>query len=499
MADSQLSGGMLGRGLLWALLIAGLVLIVSLYVEEDMRGASELVAAKARWKAAGYSLNPTDYYPPPVPNDQNLAALPVFELEPNPMWSGQLWAKRLSDSTSESQHGGDLTDYEHKLNLATLVVKAYAKKFPGKKPPASPLAQFEELYPLISDLRTAAATRPIFRINLDYAVTPAWNRPLGPITSQIAVARLLSYDAKLALAEKQPQVAMDDYNLAFELARGTGTDPSLVGGLVTLGICAITRAPIDDELSKHTWNDAQLARIQDQMKRIDCLAIYQFDMRSEVAAHTLPMYQWIKEQPSAVDLILGMAGGGTSKPKDSFVGWFFSQLWANGWWDMNAAQSVDFMLDAAHGADLATRRVDPKVPAELEARVEKTKEYPAPWNILYAVASGPMASSMKKFAQGQVQLDEDRIVCGLERYRLAQGTYPPKLDALAPKYIDELPHDIINGTSYHYRLNPDGTFVLYSVGWNQVDDGGTVALKTGYAKPAIDFDNGDWVWPMVPK
>jgi hypothetical protein len=85
-----------------------------------------------------------------------------------------------------------------------------------------------------------------------------------------------------------------------------------------------------------------------------------------------------------------------------------------------------------------------------------------------------------------------RVACVLERYRLAHGEYPESLDALAPQFIGKLPHDIINGQPLHYRRTDDGKFVLYSVGWNETDDSGTVVfLKSG---SAVDRDKGDWVW-----
>jgi hypothetical protein len=56
----------------------------------------------------------------------------------------------------------------------------------------------------------------------------------------------------------------------------------------------------------------------------------------------------------------------------------------------------------------------------------------------------------------------------------------------------------MNGETYHYRLNADGTFLLYSVGWNQADDGGKVVYSQD-SPNIIDFDRGDWVWPMVKR
>jgi hypothetical protein len=89
-----------------------------------------------------------------------------------------------------------------------------------------------------------------------------------------------------------------------------------------------------------------------------------------------------------------------------------------------------------------------------------------------------------------------RVAIGLERYRLAHGEYPESLDALAPQFFDKLPHDVINGQPLHYRRTSDGQFVLYSVGWNETDDGGVVGLhKDG----RVDRDTGDWVWRYPAK
>ena len=74
-------------------------------------------------------------------------------------------------------------------------------------------------------------------------------------------------------------------------------------------------------------------------------------------------------------------------------------------------------------------------------------------------------------------MDLARVAIALERYRLAHGEYPESLDALAPQFIAKLPHDIINGQPLHYRRTADGQFVLYSVGWNETDDGGEVGFK----------------------
>jgi hypothetical protein len=47
---------------------------------------------------------------------------------------------------------------------------------------------------------------------------------------------------------------------------------------------------------------------------------------------------------------------------------------------------------------------------------------------------------------------------------------------------------VINGEPFRYRRDAEGHFVLYSVGWNQQDDGGTPG------KSLFDDKAGDWVW-----
>jgi hypothetical protein len=102
-----------------------------------------------------------------------------------------------------------------------------------------------------------------------------------------------------------------------------------------------------------------------------------------------------------------------------------------------------------------------------------------------------LAMSAKRFAYGQTAADLARIACALERYRLANGQFPETLEALAPKFVEKLPHDLITGQPLKYRRTDDGKFVLYAVGWNEADDGGKVELtKSGNA----DITKGDWVW-----
>ena len=120
-----------------------------------------------------------------------------------------------------------------------------------------------------------------------------------------------------------------------------------------------------------------------------------------------------------------------------------------------------------------------------------------PYSILSKMFLSALVRSPRKFALAQSAVNLVRTACALERHRLANGKYPETLDALAPQFIAKVPRDPISGQPLHYRA-VDGQFVLYSVGWNEKDDGGIVSLTK---RGTVDFDRGDWVWryPEMPK
>ena len=116
--------------------------------------------------------------------------------------------------------------------------------------------------------------------------------------------------------------------------------------------------------------------------------------------------------------------------------------------------------------------------------------------VLSSLLLPALSGTITKFALAQNAVDEAVVVCALERFRLSNGKYPESLDALAPQFISKLPHDIINGEPLKYRRIDDGKFVLYSVGWNEVDDGGAIARTQGSPNKVQDITQGDWVWPF---
>ena len=168
-----------------------------------------------------------------------------------------------------------------------------------------------------------------------------------------------------------------------------------------------------------------------------------------------------------------------------------------GWFYQNELRRSQFLLEQFLPiGDVRQQTISPTLVNQADEALRTM--HPTPYSILCKMFLAGLAHTPRKFAWGQSTVNLARTACALERYRLAHGKYPETLDALAPQFIAKVPHDPVGGQPLHYRPADDGQFILYSVGWNEKDDGGIVSLKKG---GAVDLDNGDWVWryPDTPK
>lgn len=87
------------------------------------------------------------------------------------------------------------------------------------------------------------------------------------------------------------------------------------------------------------------------------------------------------------------------------------------------------------------------------------------------------------------------VAIALKRYELQNHELPPTLDSLTPAILKTIPLDYMNGQALHYQKNSDGTFLLYSVGENGVDNGGNPSFHKWWE--FYWFANTlDLVWPQ---
>lgn len=101
-----------------------------------------------------------------------------------------------------------------------------------------------------------------------------------------------------------------------------------------------------------------------------------------------------------------------------------------------------------------------------------------------------LGNVQRRAAKAQAFAHQAALACALERYHRAHGQFPETLDALVPQFLEKVAHDVVTEQPLQYRRAEDGQFILYSVGWDMRDDGGTPGKDKG------DDREGDWVWQL---
>jgi hypothetical protein len=94
----------------------------------------------------------------------------------------------------------------------------------------------------------------------------------------------------------------------------------------------------------------------------------------------------------------------------------------------------------------------------------------------------------------EIARDVALTAVALKRYQLRHGQYPAALSALVPELLPAVPRDPADGQPLRYRLEPDGTYLLYSVGEDGIDNGGDATREVESKTPRWEKGR-DCVWP----
>ena len=114
------------------------------------------------------------------------------------------------------------------------------------------------------------------------------------------------------------------------------------------------------------------------------------------------------------------------------------------------------------------------------------------WNVMAWMLLPAIGGAQSRYALGECGHAALRIDVALRRYQADNGRYPEELDALAPKYLPELPPDPFSGEPFHHRLEGD-RWTFYSVGSDLDDDGGPEAASR------LALEEGDLVYRSHPE
>jgi hypothetical protein len=502
--------------------IACLATLLALaYAEEDWRGKHDWDQFKRQWEARGERFDAASVIPPSVPDDQNFAMAPVFDTVDKLMdekWRAQHrnphadkngnqgeWDTNLVNplEMNISENGDSPTNGTGNWQKSTMsdlnawqqyyrTLASKTNEFPvaarSQTPSQDVLLALSPYDSTLEELRQAAQL-PYSRFPLSYDHQPPAMILLPHLAGLKRSSQVLQLRAIAGLQNGQIDQALADVKLMLRLTDSIHTEPFLISHLVSIAIMNITLQPVWEGLAQHQWSDAQLAELDSELAKRNFLSDYRIAMRGELMLCEIGDIEYLRRFPEQAPNMAGDYGGDTPTPQLARILW---RSIPNGWFYQNELRCARPMLELyLPVVDASQQLVQPAAVQRADAALEAEVQQANFFNVAERLFLPALGAAVTRFASGQESVDLARVAIALERYRLAHGEYPESLDALAPRFMKQIPHDIINGQPLHYRRTSDSQFVIYSVGWNETDDGGVVGLNdSGRA----DIRKGDWVW-----
>jgi hypothetical protein len=499
-----------------------ITLIALFYAEEDVRGNWAWNRFKRQQEAKGEKFDIVSLAPAKVPDDQNFAMTPIVASTYASMLdkNGHEILPRNTNVVDRLQlnlnHGDNWRDMPTNGNWAkgtfddlqawqtyfraswTNRSGAVTNDFPRTPEPQTPaedvLLALSKYDSAVEELRQASKL-PYSRFPLEYDKDNPGAILLPHLARLKQCSMFLQLRAIAELQAGQTEKAAADIKLALYLIDSVKSEPFFISHLVRIAILNISLQPIYEGLAEHKWSDAQLAALDSELAGFNFLTDYQRAIRGE-AAGTTAMVDYLRHRRKIGEYFDLFQSGGQDHSGWNYLGY----VAPSGWFRQNQLRLAEFYLQQClPTVDTETRTFSPNAAKQAEANLETAMAHMTAYNFLVHVIFSPVKEwfthADRKFAYGQESADLARVAIALERYRLAQGKFPESLDALAPQFAGKIPNDITTGQPLKYHRS-DSAFVLYSIGWNEKDDGGNVALTP---QGSLDWDNGDWVWTYPVK
>ncbi|QIF05437.1 hypothetical protein [Roseimicrobium sp. ORNL1] len=496
------------RILIAVIILAGL--ITAVWWEENWRGQKIWEESCARLRAAGEPVDIADIIPPIIPDEENVAAAPIFaELlaasDPNTTRLGLItegWATRVSRSGVRFPTHRPLSPGN--LSFLDLWADSMRKTFPAS-PPTGPFqstsdevlhfyAQFDGEWNEIHD----ALNRPQCRWPLEY------KDGLEMKVSYLSCLQQLPVTSRGWIAALAASGHEDAYTKSLvsllELGHRVEQSPAnLLSYLVGITMSAVTLQAWQNSLPLANLSDEQLLSLQ--------LALQKFALRNALVAvqneRVMFLHTYIPASSSYLyKALTGSCSCGTPSRWPDAPRWVnrvedtaFHALFIarpRGWELADLASFQESLVDLSSGI-LDSKRdvfVASKVgDMRTEALVLADK---SGWFTFSRHALEETASMHQRILQRAASFHATvrcaMVWCAAERFRLKYGHFPQAQEQLVPEFLSAPLLDPIDGRPLRYSLKDGNRLLVYSLGWDGKDDAGVRGKRT----------EGDFGWSSDP-
>lgn len=312
-----------------------------------------------------------------------------------------------------------------------------------------------------------------------------------------SLLRLLNCRVMLRAGQGDYEGASRDLISMFHLAAKTGEGGMLIDGLLASSMYSISESTLERFINQTDVSAEILSQLQLELAALPPA----FDLVSCVSEAErfsgLDMLQYAGTAGPEIFLnefcILPIRQSGWGAVSDSLLFALYQRSMDSGVdWNrlLREANQIYYRLADANAQPTYAARMAALAPLRDQLVEMEQKTHSLGWVILASwlpntrqaqvrrlilstILSGSVSSIHESWTRGEVRRRVSPLGCAIERYRRANGTYPPNLETLVPEFIDKLPLDPYTDGPFHYRVNGDRSqFAVFSFGPNEKDDKG---------------------------
>ncbi|HZJ17582.1 MAG TPA: hypothetical protein VFD27_21190 [Chthoniobacteraceae bacterium] len=444
-------------------------IIVTAYAIENYRGEKAWADYRAEAKARGTKLDFKDFIPPPIPDEENFAAIPIyrelFSVDPVVKARGQKTCELPSDCYSiyrSSLEGRTTPDF---AAVRDCLAKNSLLPITTDDAVADVLRALEQFEPTLAQLRAATA-RPRSRLAGEWE--KGFDAAIWRMGSAFSLGKLINLRVSALLAEGRAHEALIDWHAGYRDAGVFQGEPTLLACMLRVMLMAWSTDSIRRGLAERAWFEDELNSIINDLAAVDLMADFAFALSSERALQN-GILDHVRANSTAWSSYSSYLRVNPPKWSSSTPiprGWFAqNQRHLNEWYDQQIAAAIEIP------------------PTEIKVP-ERWVRFPY-WFVVRSVVY-MICGNFDICRWTQTNVDLTLVACALERFRLRNGEYPNELRELVPGTLSKLPRDRFDGQALRYRRTDHEQVVLYSVGGDCRDDGGDDAKDVVWRSAPIE-------------
>jgi hypothetical protein len=317
----------------------------------------------------------------------------------------------------------------------------------------------------------AAGQQAIHTSGHDYH-DPSWAH--GTYVQRRIAAQWLAADTILRVHQNKLAEAHQDLLALTGLAQLQDEDWTLVNQMIRVGIVRLGTEVVWAALQAPGWTDLQLSELQ---RRWEATRLLEQLPRTLEVERAWSLTVFDASRGKLTRNLPAKSSSHVSLPErlEGITGDFYWSVWRVAWSKQDELLCLRGMQMAIEALRRTARH---KSWVLLRPELKAIREYQsANGNPRTHPLSFLRLSNWDRTFENILGAESRRSLCiaaiAIQRYELRQGKPPPRLEDLAPEFLSAVPIDSMNGQPVHYRLTGERSLLLYSVGTDGVDNGGT--------------------------